>query len=1304
METFEKFVGLYPLLKTLRLELKPIGKTLQFILDKGILEQDKHRADSYILVKKIIDEYHKDFIEAVLADFRLKYDSEGKKDSLVEYAEYHRMKDKAESDRKAFKDIQANLRQQIAKSFVDNEAFKRIDKKELIKEDLIPFVEKKRSGEDEKVLISEFEKFTTYFSGFHENRKNMYSAEEKSTSIAYRLVNDNLPKFVDNMRTFSKVQETEIAGDLLQLYADFESSLNVDSINEMFQLEYFNMVLTQKQIAVYNAVIGGKTLGDGTKIKGLNEYINQYNQQHKDVRLPKLKLLFKQILSDRHAVSWLPEEFGSDKQVLDAIRNCYEELDGNVLGQLRLLLETFDDFSLNNVFIRNDLQLTDVSQKIFGNWRTIQDAIQEKMACNVKQGRKESSEKYQERIAKNFKSSDSFSIGYINECLSVSDKIDGYFSNLGAVDNEYEQKENHFAAIANAYVGVHDLLNNPYPEGKKLSQDEKNVEKIKQLLDAIKALQHFVKPLLGSGNEPDKDEHFYGEFTALWNELDQITPLYNKVRNYVTRKPYSEEKIKLNFENNGALLGGWVDSKTEHSDNGTQYGGYLFRRKNSINEYDYYLGISSDTKLFRNRCSKIENGGNYFERLNYYQLKSQSIYGSSYRGNYSEDKERMISVIDKFIEKSFNGELKRKVKEEQEKRLKKSSRINTPNGYLTFIKEVDSDEYGNLLTNNDFLEENKKLIKTIKETLRFITRVPKAQELSCKEYTLFTEIMNDVETLCKEKIFEYIPINEEELNDAINRTSKTLFMFKISNKDLSYADSFVAGKRESRGVDNLHTMYFKMLMSGSQNVLDIGSGEVFYRAKSKGLKAEPIHYANIPIQNKNEYTQRRKPKSIFAYDLIKDRRYTRDSFLFHLSIVQNYAVPKVNDINPLVNEYLKSAADTHIIGIDRGERHLLYLVVIDQKGNIKKQFSLNEIVNEYQGKTYSTNYHDLLDKREKARLEARKSWQSIENIKELKEGYLSQVIHKIAELMVEYHAIVVLEDLNIGFIRGRQKVEKQVYQKFEKMLIDKLNYLVDKKKNADEPGGVLNAYQLTNKFESFQKLGKQSGFLFYVPAWNTSKIDPQTGFTNLLPVHYENVDKSKAFFCNFNSIRYNAAKDWFEFDLDYDKFGRKVEGTKARWLVCTYGTRIELLRNKNSKWESREVNLTEEFKEHFKKFHIDIRANLKDAISNQTDKAFFERLLHLLKLTLQMRNSIPGTDTDYLISPVSDENGKFYDSRSCGVSLPENADANGAYNIARKGLWVLKQIQKTDGLKGLNLAISNREWLRFAQEKPYLSD
>jgi CRISPR-associated protein Cpf1 len=94
----------------------------------------------------------------------------------------------------------------------------------------------------------------------------------------------------------------------------------------------------------------------------------------------------------------------------------------------------------------------------------------------------------------------------------------------------------------------------------------------------------------------------------------------------------------------------------------------------------------------------------------------------------------------------------------------------------------------------------------------------------------------------------------------------------------------------------------------------------------------------------------------------------------------------------------------------------------------------------------------------------------------------------------------------------------------------------------------------------------------------------------------------------------------------------------------------------------------------------------------------------MLKLTLQMRNSITGTETDYLISPVADENGTFYDSRSCGDTLPKNADANGAYNIARKGLMFIGQIKETKDLANFKYDISNKAWLNFAQQKPYKNE
>ena len=155
--------------------------------------------------------------------------------------------------------------------------------------------------------------------------------------------------------------------------------------------------------------------------------------------------------------------------------------------------------------------------------------------------------------------------------------------------------------------------------------------------------------------------------------------------------------------------------------------------------------------------------------------------------------------------------------------------------------------------------------------------------------------------------------------------------------------------------------------------------------------------------------------------------------------------------------------------------------------------------------------------------------------------------------------------------------------------------------------------------------------------------------------------------------------------------------------MCTYGNRIENKRdaNQNNNWVSQEFVLTQEFKDFFAKHNIDINSNLKEEIARQDSTEFFKGLLHLLKLTLQIRNSAIGSDIDYMQSPIADENGTFYNSNTCEDYLPKNADANGAYNIARKGLWMVKQIKESTDFKDLRLSISNKEWLSFAQSKPY---
>jgi len=273
--------------------------------------------------------------------------------------------------------------------------------------------------------------------------------------------------------------------------------------------------------------------------------------------------------------------------------------------------------------------------------------------------------------------------------------------------------------------------------------------------------------------------------------------------------------------------------------------------------------------------------------------------------------------------------------------------------------------------------------------------------------------------------------------------------------------------------------------------------------------------------------------------------------------------------------------------------------------------------------------------------------------------------------MVEENAIVVMEDLNQGFMRGRQKVERQVYQKLEKMLIDKLNYLVFKAKNVTEPGGLLKALQLTSKFDSFKSMGKQSGFLFYVPAWNTSKIDPATGFVDFLKPKYENIEKAKAFFKKFEVIRFNADKNYFEFQFDYNDFTSKAEGTQTNWIVCTQGKERYAWNTKlnNGKGAVEKIDVTENLQLLFGKAGISYASgsDLITDITNQESADFFKKLMRLLAVTLSLRhtNGKNGNEEkDFILSPVSKQ-GVFFNSmeadENAGTLTTRPVTFNGKY-------------------------------------------
>lgn len=523
MKQLNELTGLYSLKKTLRFELKPIGKTLEHIKSKRLIKQDEHRAEEYKKVKDIIDRYHKKFITMCLSDF--KFDQ----NSLETYVA---LAEDSNRDEKAFDEIKKALRKQIAEAFKKGGSYSDLFNKKLIQKHLPEIVK----DEKEKKMVENFSKFTTYFNGFNKNRKNMYSAEDKSTAIAYRIIHENLPMFLDNMKSFSRIADSDVRQHFAEIESSFSEVFETKHLPDIFVLENFNNTITQKQIDDYNSICGE-----------VNKYINSHNQQHKDSRLPLLKTLYKMILSDRKDLSWLHNEFDNDKKMVDAIKKTYDSLKEVLIGKgnssLRNLLLHIEDYDLERIYIANDLGLTYISQQLFGQYDVYTSAIKQDLRNNATPTAKErrNPELYDERINKLFKSSKSFSIGYLNSLVDAEHTIQSYYKQLGAFDSNGKQRINLFSQIEMAYVAAKDILSGKHGN---ISQSDADTAIIKNLLDAYKSLQRFIKPLLGDGEEADKDNAFDAKLREAWDALDIVTPLYNKVRNWLTRKPYT--KISLN--------------------------------------------------------------------------------------------------------------------------------------------------------------------------------------------------------------------------------------------------------------------------------------------------------------------------------------------------------------------------------------------------------------------------------------------------------------------------------------------------------------------------------------------------------------------------------------------------------------------------------------------------------------------------------------------------------------------------------------------------------------------------------------
>lgn len=1296
---FSEFVAISKVQKTLRNELRPTPLTMKHIKQKGIITEDEYKAQQSLELKRIADGYYRDYITHKLndinnLDFRNLFEA---------IEEKYKKNDKDNRDKLNL--MEASKRKEIEKMLSADDNFKSMFEAKLITKLLPDYVERNYAGEDkEKALetLTIFKGFTTYFTDYFNIRKNMFKENGGASSICYRIVNVNASIFYDNLKTFMCIKEkaeTEIA----LIEEELTELLDSWRLEHIFSEDYYNELLAQKGIDYYNQICGD-----------VNKHMNLYCQQNKlKANVFKMTKLQKQIMGISEKAFEIPPMYQNDEEVYAAFNGFISRLEEvKLTDRLGNVLQNSNIYDTAKIYI-NARCYTNVSSYVYGGWGVIESAI-ERYWYNTIAGKGQSKAK---KIEKAKKDNKFMSVKELDSI--VSDYEPDYF-NASNMDDDNSGRAFSGYGVLGYFNKMSKLLANmslhtiTYDSGDSLIENKETALNIKKDLDDIMSIYHWLQTFI-IDEVVEKDNAFYAELEDIYYELENIVTLYDRIRNYVTRKPYSTQKFKLNFAS-PTLASGWSRSK----------------------EFD------------NNAIILLRNNKYYIAIFNVNNKPDKQIIKGSEEQRLSTDYKKMVYNLlpgpNKMLPKVF-------IKSDTGKR------DYNPSSYILegYEKNRHIKSSGNFDINycHDLIDYYKACINKHPEWKNYGFKFEETTQ-----YNDIGQFYKDVEK--QGYSISWVYISEADIN-RLDEEGK-IYLFEIYNKDLS---------SHSTGKDNLHTMYLKNIFS-EDNLKNIcielnGNAELFYRKSS--MKRNITHKKDTVLVNKtyineagvrvsltdedyikvynyynNDYViDVEKDKKLVEIlerighrknpiDIIKDKRYTEDKYFLHLPITINYGVDDEN-INAKMIEYIAKHNNMNVIGIDRGERNLIYISVINNKGNIIEQKSFN-LVNSY-------DYKNKLKNMEKTRDNARKNWQEIGKIKDVKSGYLSGVISKIARMVIDYNAIIVMEDLNKGFKRGRFKVERQVYQKFENMLISKLNYLVFKERKADENGGILRGYQLTYIPKSIKNVGKQCGCIFYVPAAYTSKIDPSTGFINIFDFKKYSgsginakVKDKKEFLMSMNSIRYInegseeyekiGHRELFAFSFDYNNFKTyNVSSPVNEWTAYTYGERIKKL-YKDGRWLRSEVlNLTENLIKLMEQYNIEYKDghDIREDISHMDETRnadFICSLFEELKYTVQLRNSKSEAEDenyDRLVSPVLNSHNGFFDSfdykeneKSDDIIddkqiMPKDADANGAYCIALKGLYEINKIKENwsddKKLKESELYIGVTEWLDYIQNRRF---
>lgn len=1116
----------------------------------------------------------------------------------------------------------------------------------------------------------------------------------KKGSVAYRVVQENFPIFAKNLEKCEKLCHAERG-----IAETFQNGMELHFAG-MLTPDQYTQYMTQRGINQYN-----QALNNNQEAYTLNNLIRDINNQNanKGRFYQKLVKLQKQILSDEKT-EFLLTGFADDQEFAASILEFKDNIENTGVAQKMIkLFSRFDYMNVSNIYISNK-QLSFFSHALTRTYDLFDEyvirdcerqVLDEKMATTKK---KRSLSKADVTKAKSMAK---------KRLISIQD-IDRYMADAAQMGSitacKYKNVESYLLDTVMKIVTSYEAAKQAF-DAQDITVDnfvntESNRGIIKTYLDAVLEMHRFVNrfKMPSIPAEIEVEIRFYDALEDILTHLQDVNNTYNKVRNYLTKKPKDiAKKSETCLGKTGLFVQGWHTSDVTQFKKEEQ----CILRRNGI----YYYATLSNNAPVRTKIptSVTLPKEDYYEKINMKTLADPSkniprcIFSKAvktyFEAGNTEDYIRSDGVM---------------------KPITYTKNIYDIYKNKTFITGYYNKEKDPLVKEKKYAEFKASLEQLITFYIDFLQvyHVTKDYELSAlksaSEYSNVYEFYTDCEMCFAQTSIGYV--SKDVLDELVN--TGALYLFEIRNKDL-YKD----------GSKHIYTRCFHFLFSEEnmqKKCMKLnGKPKIYYRPaaidryithpkgsmivnkidKQENFIPQDIHrelylYANnrIPsISSKaTAYEHLAVIKPAFM-DLIKDNRYTQEQYTLEICVTLNFdAISTVHkkSLNECVNARLKKG-ECNILAVTRGERDLLYYTIMDTKKTIIKEGNLN-VINGF-------NYQKKLQNLTYERRKDSQTWKNPKKIATIKEGYLQGAISQIIDMALEYDAVICIEALSDQYKEKRASVDNQVYKKFESLLIRRLACFYKATIDPTAPGGVANPLQLADpqKTEALQ-----NGILFKVQAAYTSNMCPETGFSNLFDLNRcKTVQAKTEFLSSFDDIYFDYGRGCFVFRFNYDNFSNlKTTPARKEWILNTSGERTRYNANQN---RMEPLSITDELAACLQDYKIPFAnaQSLLDIVKDENvNGKVVAAIMNAFEETLKCKIYPLNSDEEaYFYSAAEDVDGNNFDSRAGKENMPLCAEGVKAYHLGEKMVMILSRCSVLEEDARINPTIKNTEWLAYKQ-------